>query len=40
MGKRLLWICKKLFPKKYYIMIFRGSEFSVHNMLLFLAADI
>ena len=23
-GKGLLWICKKVFPKKYYIGIFRG----------------
>lgn len=26
-GKGLLWIYKKLFPKKYYILIFRGIRF-------------
>ncbi|PDZ07506.1 DNA-binding protein [Bacillus cereus] len=26
-GKGLLWIYKKLFPKKYYILIFRGIQF-------------
>ncbi|PFQ43546.1 DNA-binding protein [Bacillus cereus] len=34
--KGLLWICKKLFPKKYYIGIFRGFTFSC--LFLFLAA--
>ncbi|ACK93622.1 DNA-binding protein [Bacillus thuringiensis] len=37
-GKGLLWICKKLFPKKYYIGIFRGITFSC--LFLFLAAGI
>ncbi|WP_428993832.1 DNA-binding protein [Bacillus cereus] len=37
-GKRLLWIYKKLFPKKYYIGIFRGITFSC--LFLFLAAGI
>lgn len=36
--KGLLWICKKLFPKKYYIGIFRGFTFSC--LFLFLAAGI
>ncbi|MDF9446554.1 DNA-binding protein [Bacillus toyonensis] len=37
-GKRLLWICKKLFPKKYYIGIFRGITFTFSCLFLFLAA--
>ncbi|HHX7187059.1 MULTISPECIES: DNA-binding protein [Bacillus] len=39
-GKRLLWICKKLFPKKYYIGIFRGITFTFSCLFLFLAAGI
>ncbi|PHA73500.1 DNA-binding protein [Bacillus toyonensis] len=37
-GKRLHWICKKLFPKKYYIGIFRGITFTFSCLFLFLAA--
>ncbi|MBE7097891.1 DNA-binding protein [Bacillus cereus] len=37
-GKGLLWICKKLFPKKYYIRIFRGITFMFSCLFLFLAA--
>ncbi|MEM5608442.1 DNA-binding protein [Bacillus toyonensis] len=36
-GKRSLWICKKLFPKKYYIGIFRGITFTFSCLFLFLA---
>ncbi|PFV26479.1 DNA-binding protein [Bacillus thuringiensis] len=39
-GKRLLWIYKKLFPKKYYIGIFRGITFTFSCLFLFLAAGI
>ncbi|MED1270794.1 DNA-binding protein [Bacillus mycoides] len=39
-GKGLLWICKKVFPKKYYIGIFRGITFIFSCMFLFLAAEI
>ncbi|MGE6618959.1 DNA-binding protein [Bacillus mycoides] len=35
-GKGLLWICKKVFPKKYYI----GITFIFSCMFLFLAAGI
>ncbi|MDR5048936.1 DNA-binding protein [Bacillus thuringiensis serovar andalousiensis] len=34
----MLWIYQKLFPKKYYIGIFRGITFSC--LFLFLAAGI
>ncbi|QWH19068.1 DNA-binding protein [Bacillus mycoides] len=33
-GKGLLWICKKVFPKKYYIGIFRGITFTFSCMFL------
>ncbi|EJV82222.1 DNA-binding protein [Bacillus mycoides] len=33
-GKGLLWICKKVFPKKYYIGIFRGITFIFSCMFL------
>ncbi|MBP3969830.1 DNA-binding protein [Bacillus sp. WL1] len=39
-GKGLLWIRKKLFPKKYYIGIFRGITFMFSCLFLFLAAII
>ncbi|MGR5912085.1 DNA-binding protein [Bacillus cereus] len=39
-GKRLLWIYQKLFPKKYYIGIFRGITFTFSCLFLFLAAGI
>ncbi|AZQ46488.1 DNA-binding protein [Bacillus sp. GX] len=39
-GKGLLWICKKLFPKKYYIGIFRGITFIFSCLFLFLAAGL
>ncbi|MBE7119370.1 DNA-binding protein [Bacillus cereus] len=39
-GKGLLWIYKKVFPKKYYIGIFRGITFTFSCMFLFLAAGI
>ncbi|MBE7146260.1 DNA-binding protein [Bacillus mycoides] len=39
-GKGLLWICKKIFPKKYYIGIFRGITFMFSCFFLFLAAGI
>ncbi|AKR10920.1 MULTISPECIES: hypothetical protein [Bacillus] len=39
-GKGLLWIYKKLFPKKYYIGIFRGITFTFSCLFLFLAAGI
>ncbi|MDR4983315.1 DNA-binding protein [Bacillus cereus] len=39
-GKWLLWICKKLFPKKYYIVIFRGIIFTVNSIFLSFAAGI
>ncbi|MCU5480531.1 hypothetical protein ACVWY7_002180 [Bacillus sp. TE9106W] len=37
-GRGLLWIYQKLFPKKYYIGIFRGITFSC--LFLLLAAGI
>ncbi|TPV44229.1 DNA-binding protein [Bacillus dicomae] len=39
-GKGLLWICKKLFPKKYYMGIIRGITFTFSCLFLFLAAGI
>ncbi|MDM5463944.1 MULTISPECIES: DNA-binding protein [Bacillus cereus group] len=33
-GKGLLWICKKVFPKKYYIGIFRGITFTFSCLFL------
>ncbi|PEB81952.1 DNA-binding protein [Bacillus cereus] len=39
-GKGLLWICKNLFPKKYYIRIFRGITLMFSCLFLFLAAGI
>ncbi|KEK25960.1 hypothetical protein [Bacillus gaemokensis] len=39
-GKGLLWICKKVFPKKYYKGIFRGIIFSFSCLFTFLAAGI
>ncbi|MBJ8051967.1 DNA-binding protein [Bacillus cereus] len=39
-GKGLLWICKKVFPKKYYIGIFRGITFTFSCLFIFLAAGI
>ena len=39
-GKGLLWIHQKLFPKKYYIGIFRGITFTFSCLFLFLAAGI
>ncbi|HHP1114297.1 DNA-binding protein [Bacillus cereus group sp. MYBK163-2] len=39
-GKGLLWIYQKLFPKKYYIGIFRGITFTFSCLFLFLAAGI
>ena len=39
-GKGLLWICKKVFPKKYYIGIFRGITFTFSCLFFFLAAGI
>ncbi|PRD10269.1 DNA-binding protein [Bacillus sp. MYb56] len=33
-GKGLLWICKKVFQKKYYIGIFRGITFIFSCMFL------
>ncbi|UOB66620.1 DNA-binding protein, partial [Bacillus thuringiensis] len=38
--KGLLWIHQKLFPKKYYIGIFRGITFTFSCLFLFLAAGI
>ncbi|MES5956489.1 DNA-binding protein [Bacillus fungorum] len=39
-GMWLLWKCKKLFPKKYYIGIFRGITLMFSCLFLFLAARI
>ncbi|KFN01593.1 DNA-binding protein [Bacillus clarus] len=39
-GKGLFWIYQKLFPKKYYIGIFRGSTLSFSCIFVFLAAGI
>ncbi|HDX9609377.1 TPA: DNA-binding protein [Bacillus toyonensis] len=39
-GKGLLWICKKLFPKKYYIGIFRVIVFTFSCIFASVAAGI
>ncbi|ALQ69605.1 hypothetical protein [Bacillus thuringiensis] len=39
-GKGLLWICKKLFPKKYYIEIFRVIVFMFSCIFASVAAGI
>ncbi|PKJ57589.1 DNA-binding protein [Bacillus sp. SN10] len=39
-GKWLLWICKKLFPKKYYIEIFRVIVFMFSCIFASVAAGI
>lgn len=39
-GKWLLWICKKLFPKKYYIGIFRVIVFMFSCIFASVAAGI
>ncbi len=39
-GKGLLWICKKLFPKKYYIEIFRVIVFMFRCIFASVAAGI
>ncbi|PFI98560.1 DNA-binding protein [Bacillus cereus] len=36
----MLWIYQKLFPKKYYIGIFRGITFTFSCLFLFLTAGI